>query len=184
MYTQEMHRQIRPGATSVLLASLVLSLFLIEGCGPPVIPKELEAQVDRNVSFLQLKDSPEAYKGRLVVFGGEVLSAKRANESTRIEILQIPLDSSLESVADRTTSQGRFLAIQKEFLDPATVPVGTRVTVIGEAIGTTTLPLDEIQYTYPTLAVRHLKVWEKKPVRDYAYPPVSIGIGGIFGFYR
>jgi len=27
-------------------------------------------------------------------------------------------------------------------------------------------------------------VWEKKPVRDYSYPPVSIGIGGIFGFYR
>jgi len=184
MYTQEMHGRIRPRATSVLLAALALSLFLIEGCGPAVIPKELEPQVDRNVSFLQVKAPTESYKGRLVVFGGEVLSAKRANENTRIEILQIPLDSSLEPVADRTTSQGRFLAVQKEFLDPATVPVGTRVTVIGEVMGTTTLPLDEIQYTYPTLAVRHLKVWEKKPVRDYSYPPVSIGIGGIFGFYR
>jgi outer membrane lipoprotein len=77
------------------------------------------------------------------------------------------------------TSQGRFLAVQKEFLDPATVPVGTRITVIGEMTGTTTLPIDDIQYTYPTLAIRHLKVWERQP--PGVRPPVSIGIGGGIG---
>jgi outer membrane lipoprotein len=171
-------------ANRVALVLTVLALLAGTACGPKVIPKELEGQVDRNVSFLQLKQSPESYKGRLVVFGGEVLSAKRANDNTRIEVLQIPLDSSLEPVSDRTTSQGRFLAIQKEFLDPATVPIGTLVTIIGEVIGVTTLPLDDIQYNYPTLAVKHLKVWERRPPRAYSYPPVSIGIGGIFGFYR
>jgi outer membrane lipoprotein len=166
-------------------ASLVIALlgivYLVYGCGPQVIPKELEGKVDRNVSYLQLKESPEKYIGRLVVLGGEVLAAKRGNDSTRIEVLQIPLDSSLEPVQDRTASQGRFLGVQKEFLDPATVPPGTLVTIIGEVVGTTTLPIDDIQYTYPTVAVRHLKVWERKPPGAYGRPPVSIGIGGGVG---
>jgi outer membrane lipoprotein len=173
-----------PQWSSGLISLLLCTIFLIQGCGPKVIPKELEGQVDEKVSFLQLKQSPEAYKGRLVVLGGEVLTIKRSADQTRIEVLQLPLDSSLRPVEDRMTSQGRFLGIKREFLDPATVPVGTPVTIIGEVIGTTTLPLDEIQYVYPTLEVRHITVWEKTPPRSYGYPAVSIGIGGFFGFYR
>jgi outer membrane lipoprotein len=172
----------RVGFGSMVLPLMFLPVMLMTGCGPKVIPKEMESQVDRNVSFLQVKETPEKYKGRTVVFGGEVLSAKRAHDHTRIEVLQIPLDSSLEPVADRTTSLGRFLAVQKEFLDPATVPAGTLVTIVGDVVGTTTLPLDDVQYIYPTLAVRHLKVWERIPPRASSYPAVSIGIGGIFGF--
>ena len=168
----------RVSGLAFVLAGILLS---VASCGPQVIPKELEGQVDRNVSFLQLKESPDAYKGRLVVLGGEVLSAKRGADSTRIEVLQIPLNSSYEPVQDRTTSQGRFLAVQEQFLDPATVPVGTLVTVIGEVIGTTTMPIDDIQYTYPTLKIRHLHLWENVPGRSYGRPPVSIGIGGGVG---
>jgi outer membrane lipoprotein len=90
-------------------------LLLLPACAPEVIPKHLEGQVDRNISFLQVKASPESYKGRLIVLGGEVLSVKRRSDGTRIEVLQIPLDSSLEPVKDRTISLGRFLAVQKEF---------------------------------------------------------------------
>ena len=160
-----------------VLTGILLSLA---GCGPQVIPKELEGKVDRNVSFLQLKESPPTYKGRTLVLGGEVLSAKRGTDSTRIEVLQIPLDSSYEPVQDRTTSQGRFLAVQEQFLDPATVPVGTLVTVIGEVTGTTTMPIDEVQYTYPTLAIRHVHVWDTSS-RSYGRSPMSIGIGGGVG---
>lgn len=171
-------RSERARDPAVLAVAFLGLVFFLSGCSPQVIPKELEGQVDRKVSFLQLKESPAAYNGRVVVLGGEVLSAKRGNDSTRIEILQIPLDASLEPVQDRTMSQGRFLALQKEFLDPATVPVGTRVTIIGDMTGTTTLPVDDVQYTYPTLAIRHLKVWESQsPGRS----PMSIGIGGGVG---
>jgi outer membrane lipoprotein len=162
-------------------AFVLVGIVSVVGCSTQVIPKELEGQVDRNVSFLQLKESPAPYKGRLVVLGGEVLSAKRGTDSTRIEVLQIPLSSSHEPVQDRTASQGRFLAVQEQFLDPATVPVGTLVTVVGEVTGTTTLPIDEVQYTYPTLAIRHLQVWENPPGRSYGRAPVSIGIGGGVG---
>ncbi len=169
------------GRVSGLVFVLAGLLLFVASCGPKVIPKELEGQVDRNVSFLQLKESPPAYKSRLVVLGGEVLSAKRGTDSTRIEVLQIPLNSSYEPVQDRTTSLGRFLALQEQFLDPATVPVGSLVTVVGEVIGATTMPIDDIQYTYPTLKIRHLHVWENLPSRSYGRTPMSIGIGGGVG---
>ena len=141
---------------------LVLS-GLLAGCAAPVLPASLQLQVDRTLTFAQLKDSPDSYRGRLVIVGGEVLSAKRLKEGTRIEVLQIPLEDSHAPGKDRTASEGRFLARQQEFLDPATLPPGTRVTIVGEVTGATTLPLDETDYTYPTLEIKHLKVW---PMRD------------------
>lgn len=106
-----------------------------------------------------LKDSPDSYRGRLLVLGGEVLTAKRLKDGTRIEVLQLPLDGSQRPEWDRTASEGRFVALQKGFLDPATLPGGTRVTLVGEVTGVMTLPLDETEYTYPTLEIKTLKVW-------------------------
>ena len=89
----------------------------------------------------------------------------------------MPLDGSFEPVRDRTKSLGRFLGVQKEFLDPATLPAGTVVTIVGEVTGVTILPLDETDYSYPTLAVKHLRLWE--PLSRG--PGISIGIGGGIG---
>ena len=122
----------RSSDRAVLALTLLGMLIFVSSCASEVIPKELEGQVDRKVTFLQLKEAPATYTGRMVVLGGEVLSAKRGNDSTRIEVLQLPLDSSLEPVPDRTTSQGRVLAIQKAFLDPATVPVGSDDSAAGD----------------------------------------------------
>ncbi len=70
-------------------------------------------------------------------------------------------------------SRGRFLAFQQTFLDPATVPAGTRVTIVGEVTGATTLPLDETDYTYPTLEIKNIKVWPKAEGYPYWYSPYA-----------
>ena len=119
------------------------------------------------LSFQQLKAAPDSFKGQSVVFGGEVLTARRMKDGTRIEILQLPLDGSGYPGPDLTQSQGRFIAIHKEFLDPATLPHGTRVTVSGEMTGTITLPLDETEYTYPVIEAKRLQVW---PNQELAAP--------------
>jgi outer membrane lipoprotein len=145
---------------SLALLSVACLVTWLAGCAESdVIPASLEHSIDRSVAFPDLKSSPDSYRGRLVVVGGEVLSAKRLKSGTRIEVLQIPLTSAQEPGTDRTASEGRFLATQRDFLDPATIPHGTRVTIVGEVTGGTTLPLDETDYTYPTLEIRHLKVW-------------------------
>jgi outer membrane lipoprotein len=123
------------------------------------------------ITFPQLKAAPESFKGQPVVFGGEVLAAKRMKDGTRIEILQLPLDGSGIPGFDLTQSQGRFVAMHREFLDPATIPRGTRLTVSGDAAGTVTLPLDETEYTYPVIEARRLQIWPHYSGAHYAPRP-------------
>jgi len=138
------------------------------------LPPELQRQVEQRVSFANVKADPAAYKGRIILLGGEVLKAKRLADRTRLEILHLPLNEFNEPVMNRTVSQGRYLAFQKEFLDPATVPPGTRVTVVGEVTGTTEGDLDDMKYSFVTLEIRHLQIWPQAPTpyaRDSASSP-------------
>jgi outer membrane lipoprotein len=156
-------------------ASSVVAVFLVSACSSPnVIPPSLTSQVDRHVDFPALKHDAASYKGRLVLVGGEVLMVKRFKDQTQITVLQLPLDTASDPISDRTNSQGRFLAIQEEFLDPAVLPPMSRVTLVGEVTGSKTLPLDEVEYEYPVLLIRSLTVWPPVPVREswspFGYP--------------
>jgi outer membrane lipoprotein len=134
------------------------------------------------ISYEQVNAAPESYKGQPVTFGGKVLKARRLKEGTRIELLQLPLTGSLQPSMDLSKSQGRFVALQKEFLDPATIPPGTYLTVTGEMAGSVTLPLDEIQYTYPLVHITTLRVWAEN---DEEPPRIRrpIGPGPYWGPY-
>ena len=162
----------------VLCALILLTVSLTSCASERVIPKTLEQEVDHSVTFAELKESPTTYNGRLVMLGGEVLSAKRLKEGTQLEVLQLPLDRAQRPDHERTASQGRFLAVEPNFLDPATLLEGTPVTIVGEVTGAASGRLDESEYTYPTIQVRHLKVWERQP--GYAGPAPGPRFG-IFG---
>jgi len=129
--------------------------LLLSGCASQ---QPEEGSAASPITFLQVKAAPDSYRGQSVVFAGEVLSARRLKEATRIEILQLPLDRSGHLGTDRTLSQGRFVAMHREFLDPATIPPGTQLTVTGEVTGSITLPLDETEYSYPVIEARHIEV--------------------------
>jgi outer membrane lipoprotein len=139
----------------------VLVALLLQACSTStVVPPKLQDLVDRSITFQALFQNPSLYQGKWVVLGGDVLSAKRLEDRTRLEILQLPLNESDEPQPSRTLSQGRFLAYQREgFLDPATLPRGTRVTIVGVVTGSETSSLDEMKYRYPTVEIHHLTVW-------------------------
>ena len=165
-----------------VLLAIVIAVWLIGCAGVPVVPPELKEKVDRSLTFEQVKASPLTYKGKFLVVGGMVLSAKPLKQDgTRIEILQLPLESDDEPRSRLTESKGRFLARHKEFLDPATIPFGTRVTVVGEVNGSSTVQLDEIEYEYPTLDIASLTVWPPK-IPGYWYRPYPY-FGAYWGPY-
>jgi outer membrane lipoprotein len=160
-------------------------LAVTAGCGSTsIVPEPLEQQVDKTVTFSQVLESPDSYHGKMVVWGGEVLKAKALKGGTQLEVLQLPLDDDQGPVADRMESKGRFLAWQSEFLDPATMKDGTRVTVVGEVTGAAIDKMDEADYRYPTLDVKYLHRWELRPLDDRrVYGPWwgvfgGVGIGG------
>jgi len=125
------------------------------------VPFDLARQIDASVNFVDVKAAPANYAGRVIMAGGVVISAKRTKDQTEIEILQLPTEGGEPSTADRLRSEGRFLAVREEFLDPASVPPGTPITVIGVVKGSTTRPLDDSEYSYPILDIKHFTDWSR-----------------------
>ena len=161
-----------------LLTSCAESFHQIQReAGALGIPPDLETQVDRNVSFADLQTDADNYVGRIVAVGGIVLAAKRTKERTEIEILQLPSKKGEFSTRDRVRSEGRFLAVREEFLDPASVPVGTPITVIGAVKGSTKRLLDEHEYIYPILEIKHLIDWNSVPSQDSGAQPSAFFYG-------
>lgn len=171
------------GAMQILRYLGAASVFVsLSGCVSTGDQADTLLSGNTQISYTQVKAAPESYNGQQVTFGGKVLGARRLKEGTRIEILQLPLTTSLQPIMDLSKSQGRFVALQKEFLDPATVPPGTFVTVTGEIAGSVTLPLDETVYTYPLVHINNLRVWTD----DDEEPPRirrPLGPGPFWGPY-
>ena len=166
--------------TCLWCASLLAALIGYAGCAESVhqiqrdpiragVPSQLEERIDQSITFEELKAAPASFRGKIVRIGGIVLRAKRVKNGTEIEILQLPLVALSVWEEDRTNSEGRFLAVQKSFLDPATIEQGSRIIVIGEVMGDVTKPLDEVDYTYPLLEINHFVLLNDSVVSNSGY---------------
>src|SRR2546427_2932228 len=69
------------------------------------LPPELQRQVEQRESFANVKADSAAYKGRIILLGGEELKAKRLADRTRLESLHRPLNQFNEPVINRTACQ-------------------------------------------------------------------------------
>jgi outer membrane lipoprotein len=165
-------------------------LLLVGGCNRQEmkIPERLEGQVDRHLRYVQVKENPDTYRGKLMLAGGEVLSAKRVEEGTRIEVLQIPLSSDLVPDGDRSISKGRFVAMdaRKNVTDPAVLGDNKYITIVGEVVGSSTIKIDEVEMQVPQLEVKYITVWDRDRLRPYAgfgYPyAYGRGYRGYYGY--
>jgi outer membrane lipoprotein len=173
-------------AKRVLTMVAIVTMMCATGCNRyHVIPDDLKGTVNQAVKYEQVKSSPSSYQGQVIILGGEVLSATRLEDKTRIEVLQLPLMDDLTPVIDRTESKGRFVAFDTgaEIVDPAILKEGTPVTIIGEVKSPTEGHVGESQYEFPTLVIRDMTVWNKDNAmrtanRYYAYPAYgSYGYG-------
>jgi len=177
--------------TSLLLSVALLCLVASACQRTDVIPERLEGRVDRDLRYIDIKDNPQAHRGKLMLAGGKVLSAKRTQEGTRIEVLQIPLSEDLIPTGRETESKGRFVAIDRgdQVSDPAVFDgEQKRVTVVGEVVGSTTIQIDHVQKQVPQLAVKHVTIWDWDRVKSGYYPyygyayPYAWGYGGYYGW--
>lgn len=152
------------------IVPLLTGVLMLASCGESVhqgrrasvpidVPPELEQQIDTSITFADVYAAPAKYVGRMVQFGGIVIRAKRAADQTELEILELPMEAAGVPTTERVRSKGRFLAVREAFLDPATLPAGTPITVIGVVKGSSARPLDESEYRYPVVEIKHLLDW-------------------------
>lgn len=153
-----------------LIVLMLLTLAALAGCAH-VISDESRRLVDPALTYGRLKEDPDAQVGRYVMLGGMIAGVKNAREGGQIEVVQVRLDDS-GTPEDPYYSEGRFLATTDKFLDSLIFKPGRLVTIVGEVKGKKTLPLDEVDYTYPVIAVREIHIWKNYDTeRGYQYPP-------------
>jgi outer membrane lipoprotein len=154
----------------VIITGWLAVSLLVVGCRNYItIPEPLKKDINRSVTFIDLKQDPEAQKGKVVALGGIVLRAENTKEGTRIEILQLPLNSFDEPDFPMEESQGRFMVLDADHHDPIILK-GRRITVIGEVIGKKIQAIDEFEYTYPYLSARFIYIWSDYYGYEYLYP--------------
>lgn len=147
---------------------VIVSIFY--GCAH-VVSEGLRSQVDTSVTPSLLFANPEAYRGKVVILGGDIVKTGNRREGTTIEVIQKPLDyRGRPVVSDR--SAGRFLILYDGYLDPVIYQKGKMITVAGEVIGSSLLPLGQMDYSYPLIKSRELYLTEP----GYGMP-VFFGIG-------
>jgi outer membrane lipoprotein len=149
---------------------LTLSLFLLvaTGCATRPIAKEYRQQAAaEGITFPMVLQNPDAYVGKVVLWGGSIIETKNLAGGTNIIVLQTPLDGDEKPVGTEY-SQGRFIAHATDLLDPEIYQRGRMVTLAGVVSGKEALPLGTTTYAYPVVAIKQLHLW-KKPTR-YPYP--------------
>jgi outer membrane lipoprotein len=142
--------------------SLLFACFL-GGCAH-VISKDLREQVDPTITFGQVFANPTAYKGKLVLWGGEIIQTMSQKDgTTTIEVFQTPLGWGEEPRGTKgsVVSEGRFLVHSQKHLDPYLYRTGRKITVVGEVQGEETKTLDEMSYRYPVISCKQMYLWEE-----------------------
>jgi outer membrane lipoprotein len=149
----------------------VLALFsfiFLSSCAH-VISKDLRANVDPHLTFIQVYQNPNIYKGKLVVWDGEIIETViQKDGTTEIEVLQRPLGWKGEAKGI-LAPEGRFLIRIDKYLDPYVYRKARKITVAAEILGEKIKSLYEKEYRYPLLSSKQIYLWEEYYCHRYPY---------------
>ena len=148
-----------------LFAPLLPILLLIFSCSHSV-PFKLSDRQGEPLPSAAIR-SPAAGEGSSVLWGGMITEVKFfPNDVTELTILQSSLNP--DKTPDLNTTYGQFMAWIPTLLDPALYQNGSQVTLAGEVVGEQTQPMGPIQYTYPLVFVKGIRLWDQRGPLPYA----------------
>jgi outer membrane lipoprotein len=158
-----------------LIFLLIFASLLGGGCAP-TFSRELLSQVNTSITFGELQAGPERYQGEWVMLGGVIIDTRNTAQGTSVEVLQRPLDRRGRPRETDDTG-GRFMIESEQFLDAAVYQRGKQLSVVGQVSGQTVRPLGEMQYRYPVVTAKELRLWERR-----TSPQFSFGVGVFHQF--
>jgi len=156
---------------------MIGTVVLLSACAS-VISKQGLREADPKITFQVLLQDPDRQKGKVVLLGGEIVTATVKEGETWIEVLQKPLNPD-QKPEDTDVSHGRFTVHFMDFRDPAIYAAGRKITVLGQVQGKKVMPLKEMDYTYPVLIPRESHLW-KPETKSGPLFHFGIGVGGVF----
>lgn len=165
MFRQRAHNKWRIISFTIFA---VMSLSILGGCYH-AISKQVRKSAIKEELISRLANEPDKYKGKVFIFGGEIVGIKNAEGMTEIEVLEKPLNFDL-SPRRVDISRGRFLLKQDGYLDPAIYRPGRRLTVAGKLEGVEERNIGEMPLKYPVFKVIELHLWRESLPREHYHP--------------
>ena len=152
------------------------------GCHP-ISPSVIQ-EADQSLSFAEIRDNPDQYRGKVVVFGGTVVSTETRQNETLVEVQQKRLGAGMEPRDGDQKTGGRFLAVFPGTLDPAEYTRGRRITVGGEIEGRTWVTSGEKEMGYPLIRAMDSRLYDTCGQGLYAYSFYKDYYGGTKSPYH
>lgn len=157
------------GRGSRTALTLALCFLIINGCAYP-ISENLRRETEPVVAFSQVIQSPEAYIGKKVIFGGTIVKTTNFPDTAEIEVVQKELDTYGHPARGDATG-GRFIFTKPGYVEPEIYAKGREITGAGKVVGSKAGKVDDREYRYPVIEVEELHLWDIKEryYPDYPY---------------
>jgi len=146
---------------------ILLSAGMIVSCAP--FSQEMMRHADESLTLREVQKDLQPFLGKTVLWGGVIIETTNRKEEAILQVMQTNLDYQ-KRPTDLDRSRGRFLVRHTGFLDPVIYRRGREITVVGEVAGKEILPLGEIQYAYPIILAKEIRLWERRPQVRPVYP--------------
>ncbi len=162
---------------------MVVSSLLLGACSS--LPKNLEANSHDVITNYSAWKEADTDIGKQVRLGGVIAKVTNLKDSTRIEIVDLPINSAGQPDI-HSEAKGRFIVYVKGFLDPVTFAKGRLMT----ALGTTQKPeiskVGAYEYHFPVMQATGYHLWriQKRVVVDgplYTYPCLGLYCHQYYG---
>ena len=135
---------------------LFIGIFLLAGCAGKTAFDTKE--VTLSLTPQSVIAEPDVSRGKIALWGGTILDIHNLKDSTQIEILGYPLDSSQRPLLD-SKPLGRFIISNQDYLEPATFKQGRLLSVMGVVVESQSGFIGESSYTYPVINAQKLHLW-------------------------
>jgi outer membrane lipoprotein len=156
-----------------------IGLFLI-GCAT-VSPfnEAIRGRVDPAFTPARVLVDHAHGKGREVLWGGTILASRNLADSTEIQVLAYPIDHAGKPRIKDDAALGRFIVVQKGYLETARYAPGRAITVHGRVVGIQDVTVGAFSYRQPLVDSMQLHLW--RPA-SRGGPVFRFGFGFASGF--
>jgi len=135
---------------------IAFAALFLSGCATTA--HQLPAPAGGTVGVQQVRVDAQANVNKSVRWGGMIVDVENTNGESRVEIVAQPLlrDGQPDF---RQASEGRFIAVFDQFLEPNDYKTSSQITVLGVITGTETGEIGQADYEYPVVGVTDHQLW-------------------------
>jgi outer membrane lipoprotein len=137
------------------------------GCTHP-ISKNVRTSLDPGVSVSGLFESPDAYIGKRVMLGGNIVQTRNSPDQSEIEVVQKSIDS-YGNLDRGDATLGRFIFRRRGYLESEVYEKGRDVIGAGVIVGSKSGKIGDRDYLFPVIEPEELNLLKKYQNAPYPY---------------